>query len=48
MKFLRSIIKKINNDSQKLNNIDGMTWMEYRHQWLLENDTWTCKKNTIN
>ncbi len=44
MKLLKYIINKIKKNNQVLMNNNGTTWLEYRRQWLLENNTWTCKK----
>lgn len=49
MKLLKCIINQVRKFNQELDNKNGMTWLEYRRQWLLENNTWTCEKQeTIN
>jgi len=48
MKHVRCIINKIKKLNQELDNKNGMSWMEYRKQWLLENNTWSCKENRSN
>lgn len=42
MEFLKCIIKKIKNFNKELGNNGGVTWMEYRRQWLKENNI-KCK-----
>lgn len=43
MNYLKCIINKLKKFNTELDNKHKMSWMEYRRQWLLENDTWTCK-----
>ncbi len=45
MKYLKYIIRTMKKCNRQLDNNHEMSWMEYRRQWLLDNDTWTCKKN---
>ena len=44
MKTLKCIINKLRKLNKELDNKHGMTWLEYRRLWLLENNTKTKKK----
>lgn len=38
MRLLKIIICRLKKFNQELNNHDGVTWLEYRRQWLEENN----------